>query len=229
MPVYNLSSLLDDSRLLRHHLLKVTVGGLILAALAAVFFDQKLALLFGTPWAHQFWRPLAREVTNIGLSEHYFIIAIVSWVFCAFIAPKIHGLKKYAAKVDYFRRWGLNLLLALLVSGAITHVIKFTVGRQRPHKSPNCDPFVFDHFTTHWHWHSFSSGHSQVMFTAAVLFTLAFPKGKWLWLTIAVLACGTRIMIQDHFLSDTIFGACVGYMGSLLALKWMRKGKNAIV
>ncbi|WP_413585639.1 phosphatase PAP2 family protein [Bdellovibrio sp. HCB274] len=229
MAAYNLNALLNDKRKFRHHLLLVVVLALILAGTVAVLFDQNVAQYFNTPEAHKFVRPAAREVTNVGLSEHYFTISLFAWLFCAFVAPRVQQLKKYAAKVDYFRCWGLNFLVALLVSGAMTHIVKFFVGRQRPHKSPTCDPFVFDHCTTHWHWHSFSSGHSQVMFTAAVMFTLAFPKFKWLWIAIAVFACATRVIIQDHFVSDTIFGATVGYVGTLLALKWMQKSKNALV
>ncbi|MEK2689222.1 phosphatase PAP2 family protein [Bdellovibrio sp. GT3] len=229
MAAYNLNALLNDKRKFRHHLLLVTVLALALAGSVAVLFDQSVALYFNTPEMHQFIRPLAREVTNIGLSEHYFTICILTWIFCAYVAPRFAKLKKYSASVDYFRRWGLNFLVALLVSGAMTHVVKFLVGRQRPHKSPSFDPFVFDHITTHWHWHSFSSGHSQVMFTTATMFCIAFPKYKWLWLAIAVMACATRVIIQDHFISDTIFGACVGYVGTLLALKWMQRSKNALI
>lgn len=230
MPVYKISSLLDDSRQFRHHLLKVSGIFLLIAAVVAYFFDQKVSMYFSVQGGTaEMIRIIAREVTNIGLSQHYFIMSVGVWFLCAFITPRIAGLKKYASGLDYLRRWGLNFLVALLVSGAITHIIKFLVGRQRPHKSPVCDPFTFDPFTHHWHWHSFSSGHSQVMAVVAFMFTIAMPRYAWFWILIAITACGTRVAIQDHFLSDVIFGACVGYCGTLIALKWMRKSKNALV
>ena len=190
---------------------------------AALLFDQQLSQFFGRPDINATYRPIAREITDLGLSDYYFAIAILSWAFCRFVAPKIASLKKYSAKVDYFRRWGLNFLVALLVSGIMTHLIKFTVGRQRPHKTPTFEPFVFHPFNFHWHWQSFASGHSQVMFTVATMFTIAFPKFRWLWILIATIVCSTRIVVHDHFLSDTIFGACIGYVGTLLAMRLMMK------
>ncbi len=229
MLVQQFGDLLENPKKLRKHLLIVTLSSLVLSVAAAFLFDQQLSAFFGRPEIRDTYRAPARIITDIGLSDYYFAIAILTWVFCRFLAPRLAYLKKYSAKVDYFRRWGLNFLVALLVSGAITHIIKFCVGRQRPHKTPDFDPFVFNHFTTHWHWHSFSSGHSQVMFTAATMFSIAFPRLRWVWIPIAILACGTRIVVHDHFLSDTIFGACVGYVGTLLALKWMHaKSSNAL-
>lgn len=223
MPVQQFGELLRSPLKLKKHIIFVTLTALILAAIAAIFFDQQLSQFFGKEDIRATWRPIARAVTDVGLSDFYFAIAIFTWVFAKWVLPRMASLKKYSVKVDFYRRWGLNLLVALLVSGALTHIIKASVGRQRPHKTPDFDPFVFNPLTTHWHWHSFSSGHSQVMFTAAVMFSIAFPKLRWVWLAIAVVACGTRIVVHDHFLSDTIFGACVGYVGTLLALSLMKK------
>ncbi|MDG0815128.1 phosphatase PAP2 family protein [Bdellovibrio svalbardensis] len=223
MPVQQFGELLRSPSKLKKHILLVTLSALILAALAAAFLDQRLSLFFNHEDIRTTWRPVARVVTDIGLSDYYFVIAILTWALARWVLPRIASLKKYSAKIDYARRWGLSLLVALLVSGVLTHLIKATVGRQRPHKTPDFDPFVFDPFTTHWHWHSFSSGHSQVLFTAATMFSIAFPKLRWLWLAIAIIGCATRIVVHDHFLSDTIFGACVGYVGTLLALRLMMK------
>ncbi len=223
MPVQQFGELLRSPSKFKKHILIVTLSALILAALAAIFFDQQLSQFFGREDIRLTWRPIARVVTDIGLSEYYFLIAILTWAFCKWGAPRIQTLKKYSAKVDFFRRWGLNFLVALVVSGVLTHLIKMTVGRQRPHKTPTFEPFIFEPFNLHWHWHSFPSGHSQVMFTVATMMSIAFPKLRWLWIPIAIIVCGTRIVVHDHFLSDTIFGACVGYVGSLLALKIMQK------
>lgn len=229
MLVQQFGALLADNKKLRRHITLVTLTSLVLAIIAALLFDQQLSAYFNRPEIRDLYRAPARVITDLGLSDYYFALAILTWGFCRFFALRIQWFKKYSAVVDYFRRWGLNLLVALLVSGAITHIIKFCVGRQRPHKTPDFDPFIFNHFTTHWHWHSFSSGHSQVMFTAATMFSIAFPRLRWVWIPVAILVCGTRIVVHDHFLSDTIFGACVGYVGTLLALKWMKaKSSNSL-
>ncbi len=229
MPVQQFGVLLKSPQLLKRHLIKVNLIALGLAFLSMVFLDQQLSVYFAIEDVRAFAWQTARTATDLALSEIYFGAALLIWIFTAWIAPRMEGLKKYSAKLDFYRRWSLNLFAALIVSGIMTHLIKFTVGRQRPHKSPDFDPFVFDPMTTHWHWHSFSSGHTQVIFTVATMMGVAFPRFRWVWLFVAGLICSTRIIIHDHFLSDTIYGACVGYMGTLLTLKlMMKKTKNGL-
>lgn len=229
MPVHKLGELISDPQKLTRHLIKVVGMALILTALAMAFLDQSLSAFFGRGDIRGLWYEPARTLTDAGLFEVYFVIALGTWSFTKWIAPRWESLKSQPQKIEFFRRWSLNFLAALIVCGILTHILKFSVGRQRPHKSPDFDPYVFSPFTTHWHWHSFASGHSQVMFTAATMMSLAFPKWRWLWLSFAALVCFTRVMVYDHFLSDIIFGACVGYVGTLLTLYLMRtKTQNGL-
>lgn len=225
MPVQQFGELLSDPQKLARHLFKVLFIAAGLALLAMFFLDQQLSSFFARPDINVVWFQPARKLTDVGLSEIYFTIAIGTWIFTKWLAPRLEAFKKTPDKIDFFRRWSLNFLVAQIFCGIITHILKFTVGRQRPHKSPVHDPFIFTPFTTHWHWHSFSSGHSQVMFTMATMMSIAFPKWKWFWLGLAVLVCFTRVVVYDHFLSDIIFGACVGYVGTMTTL-WLMKTKT---
>lgn len=229
MPVQQFGELLSNPQKLTRHLIKVILGSFVLSMLAMLYLDQRVSLYFSLPEVKDAVWGAARILTDVGLSEYYFVLALGSWAFAKWIAPRISSLKKYAQGLDYYRRWGLNFFAALLVSGIVTHIIKFTVGRQRPHKSPDFDPYIFTPLTTHWHWHSFSSGHSQVIFTAATMMSVAFPKFRWFWIPFAMLVCVTRVVVHDHFLSDIIFGACMGYVGTLLAMVLMRsKTQNGL-
>lgn len=228
MPVQQIGELVSDPQKLTRHIVKVILTAFVLVSVAMYFFDQSLSNYFANPEVKETFRATARTLTDIGEAEHYFYLSLLTWAFFKWGAPRISAFNNNP-KVDFFRRWGLNFFAALIVSGLITHLIKFGVGRQRPHKTPNFDPFVFTPFTTHWHWHSFSSGHSQVMFTAATMMIVAFPKFRWFWIPFAILICFTRVIVHDHFLSDIIFGATVGYVGSLLAMSLMRaKTQNGI-
>ncbi|MNJ91251.1 PAP2 superfamily protein [compost metagenome] len=228
MPVQQIGELMSSPRKLRNHILKVLGASIILAALAAVTLDQRLSVYFSHA-DQQVLRGYFREITDLGLSEYYFIVAILAWILAKWIAPYLHIMKNYHKERDFTRRWGLNFLSALIVCGIFIHLTKFFVGRQRPHKSEILDPFVFDPITTHWHWHSFASGHSQVMFTAATMFSVAFPKARWFFFAFAALICFSRIAVLDHFLSDTIMGASIGYCGSLFAMYLMKtKTKNGL-
>jgi membrane-associated phospholipid phosphatase len=223
MPVQTFAALLKDPKKLTLHIIKVVAVSLALALLAMYFYDQKMSAYFGMEEVKNVYWKTARILTDIGLSEYYFIGSLSVWALAKWVAPRMNLRKFSKESIDFARRWGLNFFTALIISGILTHIIKFTVGRQRPHKTPDFDPYVFDHFTTHWHWHSFSSGHSQVIFTVATMMSVAFPKLRWFWIPFAILICLTRVVVHDHFLSDIIFGACVGYVGSLLTMKIMQE------
>lgn len=223
MPVQQFGELLSDPQKLTRHILKVLLGCFALAMAAMYFVDQPASVYFNEHEVRSLvWAP-ARILTDAALSEYYLIGSLLTWALAAWVAPRLGYLQKHVEAVDYFRRWALNFFVALIVSGVLTHIIKFSVGRQRPHKSPDFDPYIFTPMTTHWHWHSFSSGHSQVIFTAATMMSVAFPKFRWFWIPFAMLVALTRVVVHDHFVSDIIFGSCVGYIGTLMSLHLMRK------
>ncbi len=207
---------------LTRHLLLINAVLLALAALNVFFTDQWLARYFAQDSLLSV-RDFARGITNIGLSEHYFIGSIFLYCYFRWLAPHLKLWQQHSAKAQFLKIWALNFFVALITSGILVHIGKFLFGRQRPHKSaPLFDPLVFEPFNTHWHWHSFPSGHSQTMLTAATMMCIAFPKLKWLWVMVAIAVCFTRVMGHDHFFSDTIYGACIGYSGTLIALYLMR-------
>lgn len=196
-------------------ILTVSTLGFSIALICALTLDQSLALYFKRPELEWLWLK-ARAITNVGLSEHYFVTVILLYVFAKWIRPQHSRL----------RIWSRNFFFALVTSGLFVHIFKFVVGRQRPHKSPEFDPFVFHPFTTHWDFHSFVSGHTQVMFTVATMMALAFPKIRFLFFGLATFFAFTRVIIHDHFLSDICAGAAVGYVGSMTAIYWVHLWLN---
>lgn len=193
----------------------ISTVAFFLAFLSAYNLDQNLALYFKQPELGELWLK-ARAVTNVGLSEYYFVTAILLYIFARWLRPGFIRL----------REWSRNLFFSLLVSGIFIHILKFCVGRQRPHKTADFNPFIFNSFTTHWDFHSFGSGHTQVLFTVATMLSMAQPKAKWLFYTIAAFFAFTRVIIHDHFLSDVIGGAVVGYIGTLTAVHWTNRWQS---
>jgi membrane-associated phospholipid phosphatase len=196
-------------------ILTISIVGFALALLSALTLDQSLALYFKKPELEGVWLN-ARAITNAGLSDPYFILSILLYIFSKWIRPQYMKL----------RIWSRNFFFALIVSGIFVHLFKFFVGRQRPHKSPDFDPYVFNPLTTNWDFHSFASGHSQVMFTVATMFSLAFPKFTWAFMSIAAFFAFTRVITHDHFLSDVIGGAAIGIVGAMTAVYWVHLWVN---
>jgi membrane-associated phospholipid phosphatase len=183
----------------------ILVSALALCGMTVSFFfwDQALAQYFKTPALETVFY-YSREITNVGLSVHYFVIGILAYVLSRWVRPHART-----------RKWSLQLLKSLVVIGIAMPLVKFSVGRQRPHLSPTFDSHIFSPFTFDWHFHSLPSGHAQVLFTVATILMLMWPKPKYLYFILAALLSFTRVTIQQHFLSDIIAGATIGYLGTL--------------
>lgn len=220
-----LKSLVLDKALLKKHLFKVGAIAASLALFSFLFLDQRTSAFFAQPEIKQNFRKTARTITDLGLSEFYFLFTIILF-FLSFSSLRLFKLKvECIRRINLIKNWSLNFLASLILSGLLTHIIKFTVGRQRPHKSETFEPAIFVPFNTHWHWQSFSSGHSQVIFTVATILMVTLPKQKYLWLLGAVCIALTRVIVHDHFLSDVIIGSFVGYAGTLLTLNFFSQKK----
>ncbi|MBX3041214.1 MAG: phosphatase PAP2 family protein [Bdellovibrionaceae bacterium] len=199
--------------------------GLLATGLSMVFLDQDLALFFDDPRNHH-WKWSAREITNIALGEYWFGLALLVFVFSRFFLPRFSRLRSYRERIKDMERWAGYFFLSLLGSGILLQLGKILVGRQRPHISEAMDHLSFHPLTLHWHWQSFPSGHSQVIFTVATCLTLLWPRMSWLFFLTATGLAFTRVMTLQHFLSDTIMGAMIGYFGSLWVWSLLRDKIN---
>ncbi len=91
----------------------------------------------------------------------------------------------------------LKLFLALIVTSLITIVLKVLIGRERPNYLS----------------HSFPSGHSGLSFTPIIF----LKRFKIFWIIIACYIAISRIYLNQHYSSDVIAGAIIGYgIGDLI-------------
>ena len=68
------------------------------------------------------------DITTLGDSFWYFLLAIIFVVFCFFL-KKFNLLRKYSSEISNFF---LRLLVYVFFSGLVTQIIKHTIGRARP-------------------------------------------------------------------------------------------------
>lgn len=201
----------------------IILFGLILAGASALFIDQPIALWFSLPETESY-RKFAFAITDIGLSEHWFILAILvffgSWML---LKIKTNLRSDLNLRVLNLKNWGAHQFFALCTSGLLLQISKHLVGRQRPHISPERYPFVFRPLTNHWDWHSFPSGHTQTLFCVATVVGCLLPKQRLLFWIIAGLLAFTRVMSVQHFCSDVIGGALLGIFGSQLSLYYFSR------
>jgi membrane-associated phospholipid phosphatase len=204
--------------LIRHSLI-VLLASVVTILIGIFWLDLIIAQFFKQPELESVYY-YSREITNIGYSIHYFIAALLGLIFANYIYPKTKFFKNKiseSANKKIFN-WSVFLIKALLVVGLILHIIKIIFGRQRPHLDANFYNLNFTPFNFHHHWHSFPSGHSQVVFTVAAVLLLIWPRQKFIFLALATFFAFTRIVIHQHYFSDIIGGACLGYLGTLWLL-----------
>jgi undecaprenyl-diphosphatase len=68
---------------------------------------------------------------------------------------------------------------------------------------------------------SFPSGHAATAAGLAVALAVLYPRGRWLFAVLAVLAALQRVEVQSHFPSDVLAGAALGCLtGALVSADW---------
>lgn len=207
---------IENRKWLVHHSLGVGGTALIVIFISVLYLDQPIAVFFARPELEKVYY-YSREMTNIGYSIHYFMLAFVGIVFSKWIYPKTVYFK---TKIDtqqnmQIKKWSFFTVKSLVIIGVPLQIVKLIIGRNRPHASENFYPLNFDAFNRNSHWHSMPSGHAQVLFTVATIALLIWPKQKYLFFTLALLFTLTRVSIHQHFFSDITAGAVIGYLGTL--------------
>jgi membrane-associated phospholipid phosphatase len=192
------------------------LGGLSLVSIVAgvLWLDQTIAYFFRRPEQERFFA-FNREITNAGYSIHYFVAAAIGFIASRYLYSKIGYLKKNPHINKALGEWSLFIFKCLIILGIIGEIIKIVCGRQRPHGSEDFQNLVFSPFVRDSHFHSFPSGHTQVMFTMATIASMIWPKWRYAWFFIAVFLGFTRVVISQHFFSDFIGGAYLGTVGVL--------------
>ena len=128
------------------------------------------------------------------------------------VSAALYVIGVWAAHLWLVKRRALayDFLVALLVTVAVTEVLKFAIGRPRPvdvyANVTVLKPALFPDFTDP----SFPSGHTSRAFVFAVL--LGLHERKWLLglLPYAVLVGLARVYEGAHYPSDVLGGAVVG-------------------
>lgn len=218
----------------KHNIL-LTLITFIIVIVSVCFVDQPLSLYFQSEQLASI-QNFSRKITDIGLGEYWFGLALASLLVAFllkqrsvqnFLLKKSHlshmPLQKLTEMQKKIYEFAMTLLISLIASGLVVHLFKWSLGRQRPHKSEFADPHVFLGFTNQWHFHSLPSGHSQVLFTVATCIALYQPKYRIPIFTIFALLAFTRVITIQHFLSDVLAGCLIGYLVSNAIYLWRQK------
>ncbi len=208
----------EKALLVRHSLIILFFGALLIV-MGYFWLDQRIDFFFQQPEQEPLYY-YSREITNVGYSSHYIILSLALLIASRFFSKYIGYLNRNPRVRLLVEQWSLFLLKALLAAGVVVQLIKPLVGRRRPHVTENPE-LLFNHFTTDAHWHSFPSGHTQVLITVATVLALIWPKARWFFGALGLLLAFTRVATYQHFFSDYIGGILAGYLVTLwVYYKW---------
>ncbi len=112
-----------------------------------------------------------------------------------------------------------------LICGVVSNVAKMMIPRYRPHSLDQSEIEIASSWQTwgvpwtgSWfeeQFRSFPSGHSATAVALAIGLTQVYPRGKWIFATLAAAACFQRLESSAHFLSDIMGGAVISLVISL--------------
>tara|TARA_Y100000590_G_scaffold469441_1_gene657018 strand:- start:2288 stop:3619 length:1332 start_codon:yes stop_codon:yes gene_type:complete len=152
------------------------------------------------------------DITILGDSLWYFLISIFLIVLCYFLPKKV-SLKKYNNFLNKINNFGLFLFFAVLLSGILTQIIKHVLGRPRPNSTNFDGSFGLNFFTFDSNLHSFPSGHTATIFSAALVFAFFVPKLKLVFYFLALIISFSRVVVGAHFITDVVAGIAVAFIG----------------
>lgn len=117
----------------------------------------------------------------------------------------------YLFKDKHLKNMGLRAGQAYFYNGLITVIIKEIMGRARPFA--NEGPFSYHPFAFQEQYRSFFSGHTSGVFAVSTVMAHEFDYWWWktIWYGAAFLVGGARIYHNQHWFSDVLAGALVGY------------------
>ena len=151
----------------------------------------------------------------VGLSElfaHGFGVLVITLVLWTLVPTSV----KYLPRIVTCAFW----------PSIIVHFIKFQFARFRPIRffdEHSVSHFPADQAETWLGWmpddklntvyvtQSFPSAHTATVWGLAIGMAWAFPKGRWLFFTIAILASMQRVVSFAHWPSDVLVGAAIAF------------------
>lgn len=172
------------------------------------------------------------DVISIFGESHWYIAAgIIGFLFF-----------KYTQKNELYKQRFLFLLYINLFSGLISLLLKWLFSRIRPwglregHDEygfllfQNFDMDFFEkmryHFVTLFEspttYSSFPSGHTTTVVAVMFYLYILFPRYLYLWITLTIVMASSRILANDHFVSDILAGVIVGTLSTLFLYSKMK-------
>ncbi len=197
--------------------------GFLLSALCFGFLDVWFLNLFYV--SDPTFRDILSQVTYLGDSEWMLIgslgIGCLSYAWFRWLRSR-GAEPKIRFKWRVLSHRAAFVFIAVAATGIFASLSKNSIGRARPYLIEEVGPHGFSPFAFDSQWAAWPSGHTTTAFAMATALAILFPKFRYVYFALAVIAGLSRTMLGAHYLADTIMGATIGVAGTILIYRWLR-------
>ena len=186
----------------------------ILTILSYQYIDREIATYFHT-LHNETMTEVFKFFTTFGNSAWYFIPSTLLFVFFKKIKKHNHN----ALIASY-------IFMTNLIAGLLVWVFKIPFGRVRPKLFFEQNLYGFKWFKIQSDFVSFPSGHTITIISTVVALSLLLPKWKYLFLPFGILVALSRVVLNQHYLSDVLFASFLGTMVALFLHQYYFKNKE---
>ena len=158
------------------------------------------------------------NITEIGDSLWFFLIAIFLF-FISFFRTKHININNNKR----IRNVSIFLFSSILITGALTQIIKHIIGRPRPNLAIIQNDFEINFLSFESSFHSFPSGHTSTIFVVALMGGLLTPRIKYFYMFFAFLISFSRVVVGAHFFTDIVGGIAIAFLGFKITLYLFNK------
>lgn len=175
-------------------------------------FDAKISVVW-SQHTTKFQEILATS-TNMIKSAYWLILAVFLW-FLSVLYPKRQAGQTILRFIAQMREAGLYLFFAIIVASIPVNLMKYLIGRARPHLLTQLGDEYFSPFNGSYLYVSFPSGHAMMAGILAVFSLKFLPRLSWLIMPICLLLTFSRVIVAAHYPTDILAGFTIGVVVSL--------------
>ncbi|MHA7888430.1 phosphatase PAP2 family protein [Roseicyclus sp.] len=162
-------------------------------------------------------RSASALVSEIGHGGWMAQVTLATAILGALVARGA-GRRAFALHGRLILRVAVVIFVILLGAGIFVQILKHMIGRPRPDLMAEMGAFALAPFRPGTPFNSFPSGHSTTMGALAVLMGFLVPRGRWVWVGVAVVVGLSRITALKHYASDVFAGLTLGAALAALGL-----------
>jgi membrane-associated phospholipid phosphatase len=189
----------------------ISTGAILIIVISYYFIDVPVARCFHA--LSQETRNVFEWITKAGVSTLYLIVSFGLFIFFRWI-------RKHRPYADRALLFFSNIAL----SGIVTNIVKFLVGRLRPKMLFERGLYGFDPFRVGYEFNSFPSGHATTVFTIATTCSIFWPRYRILFFILAMTVAFSRLVLTAHYPSDVLAGAYIGTITAIVMKRYLLKG-----